>query len=106
MTPETEPGDSGQPIGENLDTDMRRPVARFANKLLMIIGKDSDNTVIDLGEQHGEVNIRNVRFRDALEKGKLTVYIRQEAVEHPVITSVVAIGVVAAGIRHLKHRKK
>ena len=90
--------------GENPSIDMRRPLARHANQLLRSF--DSDSTVIDLGE-HGEFRSKNVRFRDAVEEGHLKAYIRQEASDPKlIIPTVIALGVVAAGLYSLKHRKK
>lgn len=90
--------------GENPGIDLRRVFARHANRVLG--GNKNDNTTINLGE-HGDVPAGDVRFRDADEPGKLTAYIRQEVSDHKVIIpTVIALGVVAAGIYHLKHRKK
>ena len=99
------PGDyQPHPMGDDAGIDMRLPMARRANKILRKLkGQD---TVIELGE-HGEVDVDHVRFRDAVEEGKLTAYIRREASDPKVIVPVVvALGVVAAGIYNLKYRKK
>ena len=91
-------------VGEDPGVDMRRPLARHANKIFRSLRGQS--AVIDLGE-HGEIDINNIRFRDAIEEGKLVAYIRQEATDPKVIVPVVvALGAVAAGIAHLKYRKK
>ncbi len=91
-------------LGENLSTDMRRPFARSANRLLRNLrGRDQ---VLPLGE-HGDVPVDHIRFRDALEEGHLKAYIRQEATDPKVIIPVVvALGVVATGMRALKYHKK
>jgi len=105
---ETEPGphehEVPQAMGEDAGLDMRRPMARIVNKKLR--GAKGTDTVIKLGE-HGEIDVDHVRFRDALEEGKLKAYIRQEATDPKVVVPViVALGVVAAGIYNLKYRKK
>jgi len=93
--------------GEDSGTDMRKPLARQANKLLRLFGGKDSNTVINLGEEHGDVSINHVRFRDALQEGHLVAYIRQEASDPKVIVpSVIALGVVVAGIYKLRHSKK
>lgn len=92
-------------IGENPGTDMRRPFARHANRVLRRLSSEDSNTIIDLGE-HGEVPINHVRFRDAVKEGNLVAYIRQESHEPKVIIpTVVALGIVAAGIYKLRHKK-
>lgn len=92
-------------MGEDLGTDMRRPFARHANGMLKRLGESSSNTVINLGE-HGEVPINHVRFRDAVKEGNLVAYIRQESQDPKVIIpTVVALGIVAAGIYKLRHKK-
>ncbi|OGL39869.1 hypothetical protein A3J32_02590 [Candidatus Saccharibacteria bacterium RIFCSPLOWO2_02_FULL_46_7] len=93
------------PVGEGFETDMRKPMALRANRLLRKLTKAGANAEIELGE-HGSVDINNVRFRDALKEGHLLAYVRQETGEHKVITVTVALGVVAAGIYAMKHRKK
>lgn len=94
-------------MGEDSGADMRRPLARFVNKLLRSHGQDGSNTVIDLGEELGQVDVNHVRFRDAREDGKLIAYIRQEATDPKVIIpTAIALGIVAAGARTLKHRQK
>jgi hypothetical protein len=93
------------PAGEDLSTDMRRPFAKYANRLLRNL--KSKDTVIDLGPEHGEVSTQHIRFRDAVEEGHLRAYIRQEATDPKVIVpAVIALGVIATGIHHLKYRKK
>jgi len=89
--------------GENLSTDMRRPVARHINRILRgLRGKDQ---IISLGE-YGDIGVDHVRFRDAREQGMLKAYIRQEAADPKVVVPVVlALGVVAAGAMHLKYRR-
>jgi hypothetical protein len=90
--------------GEDSGVDMRRPLARHANQRFMEL--ESEESFIDLGE-HGEVNTQHVRFRDAAEPGHLIAYIRQEATDPKVIIpTVIALGVVAAGLYNLKYRKK
>jgi len=68
---------------------------------------------VDLGPQLGEVRADNLRFRVADKAGHLLVYVREQAQEHPgatkaakITSTVVALGVVTAGVYHLKHRKK
>ena len=91
--------------GEGFETDMRKPMALRADRRLRKWTKAGVNAEIELGE-HGSVDIDNVRFRDAVKEGQLLAYIRQETGEHKVITVTVALGVVAAGIYAMKHRKK
>ncbi len=108
QTPNEDPdfSESGeQPVGEGFDTDMRRPFARVTNKLLRGLAKRGVNAHIDLGE-HGEHNVKDVRFRDALQHGELKAYIRREAGEHKIITAAIALGVVATAVAALKHHKK
>jgi len=93
------------PIGEDPSTDFRRPFAKHLNSIVKRL--KSDNTFMNLGEEHGEFRANRLRFRDAREEGHLRVYFKQEATDPKVIVpSVIALGVLAAGIHHLKHRKK
>lgn len=85
-----------------LSVDMRHPMALKANRKLR---NEGQNTVLEL-ENHGEVPAHNVRFSDRAPAGHLLAYIRQEASEHKVVTAVIAIGVVAAGLYSLKHRQE
>ena len=92
-----------QQFGEDPGVDMRRPMARQANRIFRRL--KGRNMHIDMGEQ-GEINIDHIRLRDAVEEGQLKAYIRQEASDPKVIVpTIVALGVVAAGIHHLKHRR-
>ncbi len=93
------------PMGEGFESDVRKPTAIRGNRLFSRMKKKGIGAEINLGE-HGTHDIDNVRLRDALKEGHLLVYIRQESSEHPVIASTVALGIVAAGIVALKHRKK
>lgn len=100
--------------GEVPEADMRRPFAKYANKVLK--GLVGSSKVINLGEEYGELEPGRIRLRDALEEGHLRLYIRQEADDFkkgvsenkvPIITSsVIAIGIVATGIYAIKHHKK
>ena len=92
------------PTGESSGTDMRRPLAKHLNSIVKRI--KSDNTVMNLGPELGEVRANRLRFRDALEEGHLRVYFRQEATDPKVVVPVNALGILAAGVHHLKHRKK
>lgn len=95
-------------MGENSGMDIRRAFAKYANRILS--SEESDNTFLDLGEEHGQFQAKNIRFRDAIKQGHLRIYVRQEAKKHPEVViptaTVIALGAVAAGIYALKHRKK
>jgi hypothetical protein len=96
-------------VGEHFGEDLREPVRRHANGLL--INNTGENTNISLGEL-GEHCANDVRFREHVKQGFLTAYIRSREFteEHGTVikvsASTVAIGAVLTGIAHLKHRQK
>lgn len=94
----------GSISGESHGLRLERTYSRFANSKVRGAG---DNEVVDLGPDIGEVRAKDIRFRDAVEQGMLRAYIRQEATDPKVIVpTIVALGLVAMGIRHIKHRQK
>jgi hypothetical protein len=102
---------NGNLTGENPDIDVRRPVARYGNKILRSM--EGSSRIIDLGEGLGELDVNRIRLRDALEEGHLRVYVRQEAEDlkrvagdHKIASTVVALGVVVAGLAAIKYHKK
>jgi hypothetical protein len=60
-------------MGENLGQDIGRPAARAANDV--VTSPSGGNSYIELAE-HGEHNIKDVRFRDSAKQGFLTTYVR------------------------------
>lgn len=100
---------SGHPMDENPGIDFGRPISRLVNKYLRSSRNVSPNTAMDLGKEHGEVLVDDIRgVRRHAKEGYLYVYIRhmEEGDPRAVIPTVVALGIVAAGIRTLRHRQK
>ncbi|MDO8591930.1 MAG: hypothetical protein Q7R60_03360 [bacterium] len=97
------------PMGEDSGADMGRPLSQFVNRFLRRSRNVSPDTVMDLGSEHGEVPVDDIRgVRRHAKEGYLYVYIRQmeEGDPRAVLPTVVAIGAVAAGIHKLRHRHR
>jgi hypothetical protein len=111
--------DSWSSFGEDVPADLRRPFSRLANRQLRNLTPGEPDTVIDLGDELGKVPIRNVRFRDYEDEGKLLAYVRHEADEpvqasgsrvlterKVIVPTVIALGIAAAGLYKLIHDRK